>query len=246
MPKNFRGENSKAKAAKDKKAEAQAEKDARARQAKEADEARRWEAGAKKAGKKEDQEAKRLDKLARKKEADALLESENRSNAKPAPQKPHSIKASARGAEKKAEERAAAREAPPAAAAPIEAFAATGIDDALTLLNAVETPDDPAPGRTTAAMARKAAAVDRHPERRMKAALAEYTERMLPVIKDEHPGLRLTQMKEIIFKRWQKAPENPFNQAHVAYNAKQADVHGVVTQETQRALDRLRIDDPAA
>ncbi|KAJ1734904.1 hypothetical protein LPJ61_000835 [Coemansia biformis] len=242
MPKKFQGENTKVKAAKEKKAAAKEDKDAKVRQKKDAEEAHQWEAGAKSNGKKEDQEAKRLEKLARKKEADALLESENKANAKPKDSRAGGTKSSikptvTRGAEKKA----VAKEVQVAAAAEeqgglVEAFAASNIDDALALMDAVDEPTD------GSSRARKAAVVDRHPERRMKAALAEYTERMLPIIKEEHPGLRQSQMKDIIFKRWQKAPENPFNQAHAAYNARQDDVHGIVQEETQQTMDRLRVD----
>jgi hypothetical protein len=60
---------------------------------------------------------------------------------------------------------------------------------------------------------------ERHPERRMKSAYAAYEERELPKLKDENPGLRLSQLKNLLQKQWKKSPENPMNQAHVAYNA---------------------------
>lgn len=41
----------------------------------------------------------------------------------------------------------------------------------------------------------------------------------------ENPGLRQSQLKQLIYKAFQKSPENPFNQANVmAYNATQDDV----------------------
>lgn len=67
--------------------------------------------------------------------------------------------------------------------------------------------------------------VEKHPERRFKAALAAYTEREMPKLKIEHPGLRKQQMEQLIYKNFQKSPENPFNQANlVDYNATQEDV----------------------
>lgn len=54
---------------------------------------------------------------------------------------------------------------------------------------------------------------DRHPEKRMKAAFKAYEDRNLPRIKSENPGLKLSQMKQIIFKEWQRSPENPINKA---------------------------------
>jgi hypothetical protein len=52
---------------------------------------------------------------------------------------------------------------------------------------------------------------DRHPERRQKAAYQAYYDRMLPQLKAEEPGLKLSQYKERIFNMWDKAPENPKN-----------------------------------
>lgn len=54
--------------------------------------------------------------------------------------------------------------------------------------------------------------IDKHPEKRMKAAYAAYEERRLQELKIEHPTLRLSQLKQMIFKEWQKSPENPLNQ----------------------------------
>lgn len=51
-----------------------------------------------------------------------------------------------------------------------------------------------------------------HPERRQKAAYRAYYEAMLPILKQEHPGLKLSQYKERIFDLWRTAPENPHNQ----------------------------------
>jgi hypothetical protein len=68
----------------------------------------------------------------------------------------------------------------------------------------------------------KAKDVEKHPERRFKAALAAFEERELPRFKAENPGLRLSQLKDLMYKAFQKSPDNPFNQANVlAYNATQ-------------------------
>lgn len=48
--------------------------------------------------------------------------------------------------------------------------------------------------------------------------------RELPRFKQENPGLRLSQLKDLMYKAFQKSPDNPFNQANVlAYNATQED-----------------------
>jgi len=33
-------------------------------------------------------------------------------------------------------------------------------------------------------------------------------------LKEDKPGLKQSQYKELIWKTWQKAPENPFNKAN--------------------------------
>ena len=58
--------------------------------------------------------------------------------------------------------------------------------------------------------------VDMHPEKRMKAAYLAWTERQLPLLKLEMPGMRLSQYKQILFDRWKKCPENPLLQAQLA------------------------------
>jgi hypothetical protein len=74
----------------------------------------------------------------------------------------------------------------------------------------------------------KAKDVEKHPERRFKGALAAFEERELPNFKADNPGLRLTQLKELMYKAFQKSPENPFNQTNIlAYNATQEDAQAM-------------------
>lgn len=35
---------------------------------------------------------------------------------------------------------------------------------------------------------------------------------MLPRLKEEHPTFRLSQLKQLLKKEWQKSPDNPLNQ----------------------------------
>ena len=53
--------------------------------------------------------------------------------------------------------------------------------------------------------------VDKHPEKRMKAAYTEFEERRLEELKAENKSLKLSQLKQMIFKEWQKHPDNPLN-----------------------------------
>lgn len=62
--------------------------------------------------------------------------------------------------------------------------------------------------------------LDRHPERRLKAAYTAFEEKHLPRLKAENSNLRLSQLKQMLKKDWLKSPENPLNQRSLAYNAK--------------------------
>ncbi|KAF5274522.1 hypothetical protein FQA39_LY07134 [Lamprigera yunnana] len=53
--------------------------------------------------------------------------------------------------------------------------------------------------------------MDKHPEKRMKAAYTAFEQKRLGILKEEFPTLRLSQLKQMIFKEWQKSSENPLN-----------------------------------
>lgn len=53
---------------------------------------------------------------------------------------------------------------------------------------------------------------DKHPEKRLRAAFTAYEQANLPILRQENPGLKLSQYKEMLWKQWQKSPENPLNQ----------------------------------
>ncbi|KAL7064111.1 hypothetical protein AAHC03_04544 [Spirometra sp. Aus1] len=61
---------------------------------------------------------------------------------------------------------------------------------------------------------------ERHPEKRMKAVYLAYEEKVLPELRKENPSMRLSQLKQLAFKNFQTAPENPKNQPHLDYNTK--------------------------
>ncbi|CAF3343899.1 unnamed protein product [Rotaria socialis] len=60
--------------------------------------------------------------------------------------------------------------------------------------------------------------LDSHPEKRMKAAFDAYEKENLPKLKQEHPTLRMSQLKQLLKKEWMKSPDNPFNKPTKAYN----------------------------
>lgn len=46
----------------------------------------------------------------------------------------------------------------------------------------------------------------------MKAAFLAFEEVNLPLLKQENPNMRLSQLKQQLKKEWMKSPENPLNQ----------------------------------
>ncbi len=75
--------------------------------------------------------------------------------------------------------------------------------------------------------------IDRHPERRFKAAYAKFEERRLKEMEDDGTGahLRLNQRKEKLRKEFEKSPENPFNQLSAIYNASRDEISDLRTLE---------------
>jgi len=115
-----------------------------------------------------------------------------------------------------------------------ESFSATGIDNALDLMEVVNAKTD------KASVGQQAAGIEKHPERRFKAALEAYKERELPKLRVEHPGLRLQQYEELLFKKFQKAPENPFNQTVVAHDATKEEKVEALKRKNVATEQRLR------
>src|SRR4051812_20780989 len=97
-------------------------------------------------------------------------------------------------------------------AGPSSALNATGIDNALDALSL--TTGEPA------------AKIDKHPERRFKAAFAAYEERRLNEMDRDGSAqvLRQNQKREKIRKEFEKSEENPFNQVRAAYDATKEEV----------------------
>ncbi|KLO11705.1 DUF1014-domain-containing protein [Schizopora paradoxa] len=123
----------------------------------------------------------------------------------------------------------------------VESFSARGIDGALELMDVVTAKGD------KESRSQAAAGLEKHPERRFKAAFAAYEERELPKLKEDHPGLRKNQYNELLYKNFKKSPDNPFNQASVAFDASKEEKLEVLKQKQEeveeRLRDRLRLDD---
>ncbi|OAJ38771.1 hypothetical protein BDEG_22677 [Batrachochytrium dendrobatidis JEL423] len=181
--------NSKAAAALEKKAVAQAGKNAQKQANIEAIEAQSWKTGAKDSTSKMTEEAKRQEALAKKAERQAILDAEEAAiSFKPK-----------KGDAKKPPARTGNLDAFLGTTPDVDSYAASGIDNAMELLNLA----------SKSGSASNNDKVERHAEKRVKSAYAVFEERELPIIKAENPTLRLSQIKQALQKKWKKSPENP-------------------------------------
>ncbi|PVU97169.1 hypothetical protein BB561_000721 [Smittium simulii] len=247
MAKKFKGENTKVAAAKQKKALVADEKTKSKLEEMEKKEQKEWAVGSKDTSKKEREEIKRLEKLEKKQQAIELLKKEEATiisgNTKPRPTKlflkSNKPTPAIRGEEKKAvakQDKILAE-----VQVPTPSFSASGIDSALDLFDALSV--DVADTSSDISQLKKNSTVgnliDRHPERRAKAAYKAYEDRELQQIRADYPGLRLQQHKDILWKNWLVSPENPFNQSKVAFNATQDEIKTVAKNHAETIKNRL-------
>jgi hypothetical protein len=83
--------------------------------------------------------------------------------------------------------------------------------------------------------------VDKHPERRFKAAFAAFEERRLNEMDADGSGqgLRQNQKREKIRKEFEKSEDNPFNQVSARYDATKDEVRDLQAAEKQKIEQRL-------
>uniref|UniRef100_A0AC35EYM2 Coiled-coil domain-containing protein 124 n=1 Tax=Panagrolaimus sp. PS1159 TaxID=55785 RepID=A0AC35EYM2_9BILA len=210
-------ENTKAVAARARKAETKAEENVKKQKAKED---AKWvdedKALQKKQQRKEEEERKRLEALQRKQELKAAYEEDmNKAAAsKGKVQAPPKVTQAAIHAQKEAEKKAQEEEDRIRAAQAqkievptaeieenmnrldLDALQARNVDEAIKALSS----------------SGGAAAIDKHPEKRLRSAYTTFEETRLPQLKIDHPTFRLSQLRQILKKEWQKSPENPLNQ----------------------------------
>lgn len=83
------------------------------------------------------------------------------------------------------------------------------------------------------------AKVDRHPERRFKAAYAAFEARRMPEIEQENPGLRKNQREQMCRKEFEKSEENPFNQVHGTFDMSKDELSRIRENEREKLENRL-------
>ncbi|KAL2200538.1 hypothetical protein P885DRAFT_57410 [Corynascus similis CBS 632.67] len=212
--------NSKKAAGQARKAEAAAAKAAAAQAEKDAQEAAKWDKGAKSNAKKEAEAAKKAEQARKKAEKEALLaEEEKNTPGRSAPK-------NAKAAVKKSRGLDLSQLDDDGGSGKLSALNASGIDNALDALSLTSKAD---------------AKIDKHPERRYKAAYAAFEERRLAEMDADGSGagLRLNQKKEKIKKEFERSPENPFNQLTARYDASKEELAQLKEQERKNIESRL-------
>jgi len=210
------GENSKKASGQARKAEAQQEKQAAKGRQAAAVEDEEWSKGSKDNSKKEAQAAKAAE-AARKKAEKAALEAEELAAL---PSKP---KGNSKKVEKKSKGLDLSQLDDPAASKADPALNATGIDNALDALDIAHDTNE---------------SVDRHPERRFKAAYAQFEERRLEEMSGEK-GLRRNQKVAQIRKEFENHPDNPFNQVAGRYDMTKEELRDIAKMEKEKKEARL-------
>jgi len=168
----------------------------------------------------EDAEAKKVEAARKKAEKDALLAEEERN----APSKPKGANAKTATKKTRGLDLSQLDESDPSSK-PSAALNASGIENALDALGL--TADN------------KSDKVDRHPERRFKAAYAAYEARRLPELEEEHKGLRRNQRVDMIRKEFEKSPENPFNQVNAQFDSTREEIKEMKERERDKTEARL-------
>lgn len=165
--------------------------------------------------------AKKLEAARKKAEKDAILAEEEK-GAKAAPKNAKQAVKKSRGLDLSQLDSGAG--GPKGAAA----LNASGIDNALDALSL-----------TSASTTTK---IEKHPERRFKAAYAAFEERRLAEMDEDGSGqgLRQNQKKEKIRKEFEKSEENPFNQVSASYDTTKEELQEIREREKQKIEDRLR------
>lgn len=210
-----KGENTKKAAGNAKKAEVAAQKKAVDDAKKAAAETKKWEQGSKDTSKADAAAAKAEEAARKKAEKDALLKAEEESLPSKGGGKKAPVKKS-KGLDLSGLDA-------PSSKKDLRALNASGIDNAIDALSLTANSQDK---------------IDRHPERRFKAAYNAFEERRLEEMKDDK-GLRRQQKIEQIRKEFEKHPDNPFNQVSGTYNMSKEEMNAVREGERQKKEDML-------
>lgn len=228
MGKKF-GINSKAEEGREKKLNAKEQQKAKEQKEKEKAEEKKWEDGVKGENKKQQEEAKRLEKLAKKQERRGIEEKESAELSKfKTDSKSSKLLTNRPEPILKSQSLNWSLSSDAGSTESLDAFTASNIDDALLLLESTN-------------ISSASINIEKHPERRVKAAFSAFEAREMPKLREEFPSLRHTQLMERLYKLWLKSSENPFNQLHVSHNVSREEQSKAVQDNFDNQLERMRL-----
>ena len=173
----------------------------------------------------EEAEAKKQEAARKKADKDALLAAEEK-ELKDARAAPKNAKTAVKKTNRGLDLSQLDSESTPSSSKANPALNATGIDNALDALSL--TSNNPSEK------------IDRHPERRFKAAYAAYEARRMPEVEEENKGLRKQQRVDLIRKEFERSPENPFNQASARFDSTRDEIKEMKDQEREKVEARLQ------
>lgn len=106
---------------------------------------------------------------------------------------------------------------------------ASGLDNALDALDITSSDDR--------------VKIDRHPEKRVKAAFTVWKEQRMQQLTDEGffkiKGNKRSKVEEDLWEEFEKSPENPKNQVHGTYDMTQDEMAEIRAQEKSKIEQRL-------
>lgn len=108
-----------------------------------------------------------------------------------------------------------------------EIYAASNIDDALLLLDSSSN--------------KQIKTLERHPERRVKAAFAIFESKELPRLREEFPSLKYSQLREKLNEKWKKSSDNPLNQTYISHKFTREQELQLIDEQNKTNLERLRL-----
>jgi len=164
--------------------------------------------------------AKKAEQARKKAEKDALLAEEEK-NARAAPKNTKQAVKKTKGLDLSQLDDDAGPSKKPSA------LNATGIDNALDALSLTSESAN--------------TKIDKHPERRFKAAYAAFEQRRLEEMDADGSGqgLRQNQKKDKIRKEFEKSEENPFNQVSASYDTTREELKEIKEREKAKIEARL-------
>jgi len=218
MPKKFKGENTKATSAKERKAEKLKEERLQKEKAIEDASWAETDKGILKKNQRKEEKEKKQQEALQKKEELKRLEMEESLNLSKATTPQSATKVTQFNIRKQTEEErrqaaAAANDKSSKLAAPLQLSENTNALAEEVSISGLDAVTSATLDRLTEGISATSVSPAQTPGRvNMAAEFAKFSEQMMPQVKKEFPGAKLSTLKDKVRKLWQRSPQNPLNQ----------------------------------